>query len=154
MMHSNYVHCLIYGDQFKNPQLEEFARRSRELSISNMAESLGEKQFEEFKKAFSMFDKDGDGVISRPELAIVIKSLTGKHPSELGIKNMIKEVDEDGDGGIDMSEFLQMMVSKCMKARNYGVLDKYAEGWAKGDSSLIHATLDKNYTYAGIVLPK
>ena len=40
-----------------------------------MAENLTEEQINEFREAFSMFDKDRDGTITVKELAIVMKNL-------------------------------------------------------------------------------
>ena len=48
----------------------------------------------EFKEAFSLFDKNGDGNISSQELGIVMRSL-GQNPTEAELKDMINEVDID-----------------------------------------------------------
>ena len=39
-----------------------------------MAEQLTEDQIAEFKEAFSLFDKDGDGTITTKELGTVMRS--------------------------------------------------------------------------------
>lgn len=49
----------------------------------------------EFKEAFSLFDKDGDGTISSDELGVVMRSL-GQNPSDQELDDLIKEVDIDG----------------------------------------------------------
>jgi Ca2+-binding EF-hand superfamily protein len=49
----------------------------------------------EFREAFSLFDKDGDGDITTKELGTVMRSL-GQNPSESELQEMIKEVDADG----------------------------------------------------------
>ena len=46
-----------------------------------MADELTEEQIEEFKEAFSLFDKDGDGTITTKELQTVMRSL-GQNPTE------------------------------------------------------------------------
>jgi Ca2+-binding EF-hand superfamily protein len=51
--------------------------------------------FTEFKEAFRLFDKDGDGKITTKELGTVIKSL-GHNPTEAELQDMINEVDADG----------------------------------------------------------
>ncbi|POW02513.1 hypothetical protein PSTT_11748 [Puccinia striiformis] len=65
----------------------------------------------EFKEAFSLFDKDGDGTITTKELGTVMRSL-GQNPTEAELGDMINEVDADGNGTIDFPEFLTMMARK------------------------------------------
>ncbi|KAJ6551371.1 calmodulin-like protein 12-like protein [Mycena capillaripes] len=78
---------------------------------SNMADQLSEEQISEFKEAFSLFDKDGDGTITTKELGTVMRSL-GQNPTEAELQDMINEVDADGNGTIDFPEFLTMMARK------------------------------------------
>ena len=78
-----------------------------------MADQLTEEQIAEFKEAFSLFDKDGDGTITTKELGTVMRSL-GQNPHDQELNDMINEIDEDGNGHVDFDEFLIMM-SKKMK---------------------------------------
>ncbi|GAA5930746.1 hypothetical protein JCM21900_005682 [Sporobolomyces salmonicolor] len=74
-------------------------------------DQLSEAQIAEFKEAFSLFDKDGDGTITTRELGTVMRSL-GQNPTEAELQDMINEVDADGNGQIDFPEFLTMMARK------------------------------------------
>uniref|UniRef100_A0A8C5BW33 EF-hand domain-containing protein n=1 Tax=Gadus morhua TaxID=8049 RepID=A0A8C5BW33_GADMO len=74
----------------------------------NANKFTNEKQF---KEAFSLFDKDGDGTITTKELGTVMRSL-GQNPTEAELQDMINEVDADGNGTIDFPEFLTMMARK------------------------------------------
>eukprot|EP01120_Amphizonella_sp_Union-15-10_P012452 TRINITY_DN552_c0_g1_i1.p1 TRINITY_DN552_c0_g1~~TRINITY_DN552_c0_g1_i1.p1 ORF type:complete len:150 (-),score=49.03 TRINITY_DN552_c0_g1_i1:81-530(-) len=78
-----------------------------------MVDQLSEEQVAEFKEAFSLFDKDGDGNITTKELGIVMRSL-GQNPTEAELQDMIHEVDANNSGTIDFPEFLTMM-AKQMK---------------------------------------
>uniref|UniRef100_A0A8C0I366 EF-hand domain-containing protein n=1 Tax=Balaenoptera musculus TaxID=9771 RepID=A0A8C0I366_BALMU len=57
-----------------------------------MSDQLTEEQIAEFKEAFSLFDKDGDGTITTKELGTVMRSL-GQNPTEVELQDMINEVD-------------------------------------------------------------
>ncbi|CAG8760325.1 13486_t:CDS:2 [Cetraspora pellucida] len=72
---------------------------------------LTEEQIADFKEAFGLFDKDGDGSITLKELGDVMKSL-GHNPTETELRDMINEVDLDNNGTIDFNEFLNMMARK------------------------------------------
>ena len=50
----------------------------------------------EFREAFSLFDKDGDGTITCKELGTVMRSL-GQNPTDDELQDMIHEVDADGN---------------------------------------------------------
>ncbi|TFK07491.1 Calmodulin [Platysternon megacephalum] len=76
-----------------------------------MAGQLTEEQIAEFKEAFSLFDKDGDGTITTGELGSIMLSL-GQNSTEAELQDMIGELDPDGSGTIDFPEFLSMMARK------------------------------------------
>ena len=51
--------------------------------------------YTEYRQAFAVFDKDGDGTISTEELDVVMRSL-GENPSEEELEDLIQEIDVDG----------------------------------------------------------
>uniref|UniRef100_A0A182FKE1 Uncharacterized protein n=1 Tax=Anopheles albimanus TaxID=7167 RepID=A0A182FKE1_ANOAL len=67
-------------------------------AVAVTADQLTEEQIAEFKEAFSLFDKDGDGTITTKELGTVMRSL-GQNPTEAELQDMINEVDADVLGG-------------------------------------------------------
>lgn len=73
-----------------------------------MVERLSQNEIQEIRKAFSVFDVDGDGAITSKELADVMRSF-GLNPSEDELMDMINKFDIDGDGMVSFPEFLQMM---------------------------------------------
>ena len=79
--------------------------------MATQDKQLTDEQIAEFKEAFSLFDKDGDGTITTKELGTVMRSL-GQNPTEAELQDMINEVDADGNGTIDFPEFLTMMARK------------------------------------------
>ncbi|MBA0863258.1 hypothetical protein Goshw_018714 [Gossypium schwendimanii] len=76
-----------------------------------MVDQLTDEQMAEFKEAFSLFDKDGDGCITTKELGTVMRSL-GQNPTEAELQGMINEVDADQNGTIDFPEFLNLIARK------------------------------------------
>ncbi|KAI3865828.1 hypothetical protein MKW92_009002 [Papaver armeniacum] len=62
----------------------------------------------DIQNAFKAFDLDGNGKISAEELLQVLKKL-GERCSLETCRNMVRGVDTDGDGLIDMDEFTKMM---------------------------------------------
>ncbi|XP_034241999.1 caltractin ICL1d-like isoform X2 [Thrips palmi] len=101
----------------------------------NLSEyGLTEDQVAEFKEAFMLFDQDEDGTITMAELGVVMRSL-GQRPTETELRDMVNEVDQDGNGTIEFNEFLQMM-SKKMKGADgeeelreaFRVFDKNKDG--------------------------
>nr|BAD30085.1 yellow cameleon 4.60 [synthetic construct] len=81
------------------------------VTAARMHDQLTEEQIAEFKEAFSLFDKDGDGTITTKQLGTVMRSL-GQNPTEAELQDMINEVDADGNGTIYFPEFLTMMARK------------------------------------------
>eukprot|EP00008_Paramoeba_atlantica_P006448 CAMPEP_0201498216 /NCGR_PEP_ID=MMETSP0151_2-20130828/69987_1 /ASSEMBLY_ACC=CAM_ASM_000257 /TAXON_ID=200890 /ORGANISM="Paramoeba atlantica, Strain 621/1 / CCAP 1560/9" /LENGTH=149 /DNA_ID=CAMNT_0047889641 /DNA_START=45 /DNA_END=494 /DNA_ORIENTATION=- len=73
-----------------------------------MAESITHDQIAEFKEAFSLFDKDGDGIISTKDLGSVLRAV-GQNLAEEELQDMIKEIDHDGSHTMDFAEFLTLM---------------------------------------------
>ncbi len=71
------------------------------------ADQLTEEQIAEFKEAFSLFDKDGDGTITTKELGTVMRSL-GQNPTEAELQDMINEVDADGKSQLFVCLFFRL----------------------------------------------
>ena len=57
---------------------------------------LTEEQIAEFKEAFSLFDRDGDGSITTSQLGTVMRSL-GQNPTGPELSDMVNELDADGN---------------------------------------------------------
>jgi len=115
--------------------------------VNFMAHLLSEEQISEFKEAFSLFDKDGNGAFSANDLGAVMRSL-GRNPSEVELQEMIAEIDFDGNGVVDFSEFLTIMANKMRDGDSeeeikqaFKVFDKDGNGYISA-AELKHALND------------
>ncbi|CAM0949057.1 unnamed protein product [Alopecurus aequalis] len=84
--------------------------------MSASTASISSDQLREFREAFAFFDKDGDGRISAEELSTVVRSL-GQSPTPEQLRDMVRDVDADGNGTIEFAEFLALM-SRQREATN------------------------------------
>ncbi|KAI8520440.1 hypothetical protein Bbelb_001940 [Branchiostoma belcheri] len=64
------------------------------------ADKLSEQQIIEYREAFSVYDKDGDGIIAIKELFKVMWSL-GQNPTESEMEKILQDVDPDNDFRVD-----------------------------------------------------
>ncbi|ARV63110.1 histidine kinase [Nostocales cyanobacterium HT-58-2] len=72
---------------------------------------MTEEEVAKLWEAFKVFDADGSGAISTEELGQVMRSL-GQSPSDIDLRDMIKEVDVDLSGSIDFEEFKTLLLSQ------------------------------------------
>lgn len=63
---------------------------------------------EDLRKAFDVFDQDGNGSISQVELKIVLDKI-GIEMSDAELKRTMSEADTDGDGEISFTEFVDVV---------------------------------------------
>ena len=77
-------------------------------------DKLTPQELEDYEDAFRVFDKDGDGSITVVELGEVMRKLN-MNPTDAELTDMVNEVDTDGNGDIDLPEFISLMARKMMK---------------------------------------
>jgi calcium-binding protein CML len=94
----------------------------------------------ELSEAFDFFDLNGDGKLSVKELGTVVRSL-GEAVTDEDLRRLIKRVDCDGDGQLDLCEFIDLntqAVSAC------GSLDSEpGSGCRDGESDALVAAFNK-----------
>ena len=62
----------------------------------------------DLKERFLLYDHDGNNVINIKELGAVLRGF-GENPTEEELRNLMKELDSDGSGLLDLPEFLKLM---------------------------------------------
>jgi len=78
------------------------------MMATRISELTAEK---EIREAFTVFDLDGNGFVSRSELKYAMLNL-GEQITTAECQCLIEEADIDGDGQINYEEFVKMMMSK------------------------------------------
>ena len=101
-----------------------------------MTKEMNDPKTKELKEAFTMFDRDKDGLINYNELGNVLKS-QGFTPSNQELLEMIADVDENEDDKINFEEFLILMHSRLKKADIENELNEAFSVYDKNGSGLI-----------------
>ena len=91
-------------------------KRRREINFEEFVAMMEKRKDktdteQEIINAFRVFDKDGNGLISKAELTNIM-SILGDTLTNEEIDEMIIEADVDGDGFINYEEFVRMMMAK------------------------------------------
>ncbi|KAJ5079278.1 calmodulin-1 [Anaeramoeba ignava] len=72
---------------------------------------LSNDQIAEFKEAFNLFDKDGDGKITSKEVGVVMRSL-GVNPTEAELQDIVNDIDANMNGFIEFQSFVNLIKKK------------------------------------------
>ncbi|XP_065920434.1 myosin-2 essential light chain-like [Dysidea avara] len=89
-------------------------------------ERLSEDQVAEYKDAFALFDKRGDGKIDSDQIGDVLRALN-LNPTELDVKKIVAEVDPQGRKRVSFEEFLPIYLSGRSKKQE-GSMEDFIEG--------------------------
>jgi len=81
--------------------------RYAKVSVYTEFTEFSRKEIKNFETKFMMYNVSRSGTISLEELKMMMERL-GAPQTHLGLKAMIKEVDEDDDGAISFREFLMI----------------------------------------------
>ncbi|CAF1332782.1 unnamed protein product [Adineta ricciae] len=97
---------------------------------------LTNHQMKELRDAFDLFDRDHSGSISSTELKQLLLALNFK-PSESLLRKVMKEMDTDGNGTIEFSEFAKAMSSVYSRALTDEEMHRAFRCFDKDDSGFI-----------------
>ncbi|XP_065333069.1 uncharacterized protein LOC135934974 isoform X1 [Cloeon dipterum] len=87
---------------------QEPTEQERLAVVERQGRRMSKAQLKEFRDAFRLFDKDGDGSITQEELGRVMRSL-GQFACERELQQMLREVDINGDGKFSFDEFVEIV---------------------------------------------
>lgn len=80
------------------------------MASSEITFEMTNEELEQLQHAFERYDKNGDGKLSKEEIADVLKSL-GAVCSDQSIQELITEIDTNKDGFVDFEEFC--LLQRC-----------------------------------------
>ena len=86
-------------------------RKSLQAQMPGAHPHLSAEELQEFRELFDLVDLDHGGSISPDELGSLMETL-GLKPNQDELDEMIREIDEDGNGEIEFDEFVQVMSRK------------------------------------------
>merc|ERR1711939_542542 len=69
---------------------------------------VSDKDLEEYREAFELFDTDKSGMIDAMELGFCMRAL-GFDPTPEEIKGMLDKTDQDGNGTVEFTEFVDLL---------------------------------------------
>lgn len=72
--------------------------------------NISKSKLREYRDAFSLFDKDGNGYLTKEELGHVMHQL-GQWARMEELQEMLSEVDTDGDGNVSFEEFVEILLN-------------------------------------------
>lgn len=97
----------------------------------------------ELREMFREMDKNGDGRITKEELELALIQL-GERPSSSKIEAIINQIDTDGNGCIEIDEFLQALRKQLLNPREerelrevFSVFDKNGDGMISVDDLVV-----------------
>ncbi|KAJ6656806.1 hypothetical protein lerEdw1_003137, partial [Lerista edwardsae] len=91
--------------QRRNDPQAQLSPGHRVFSPYTEFREFSRRQIKDMERLFRQYDEGKDGFIDLMELKLMMEKL-GAPQTHLGLKNMIKEVDEDFDGKLSFREFL------------------------------------------------
>ncbi|XP_071533134.1 neo-calmodulin-like [Panulirus ornatus] len=84
------------------------AKRTLMAGKPPLSRNISRAQLKEFREAFRLFDRDGDGTITKQELGQFMRNL-GQFATEEELRMMLDEIDIDGDGTFSFNEFVEIV---------------------------------------------
>ncbi|MEN2497292.1 MAG: Ca2+-binding actin-bundling protein (actinin), alpha chain (EF-Hand protein superfamily) [Marteilia pararefringens] len=97
---------LLFGDFVRNLSIFQLAK-SKKFNFSELIEK-------KYMYIFLIYDRDGDGVISKQDMSSVVRLMVGQNITEVALNNMVKtiflQIGVQEETGIDFEKFKNLVL--------------------------------------------
>lgn len=76
------------------------------------ADTITYEQYSVYLEDFNKIDKDGDGLLDRNEIQLLIQTQLGRRPTARQVTEVMKQIDIDENGYISFDEYLDWVLGK------------------------------------------
>ena len=133
---ANPVSSSESGDSAAAPATLELGAEDIKLLKGELR--LSDEEIKQNLKLFATFDVDASGYLTVPELSKMFELGQGVRVSEQTIKQLMADIDEDNDGNISFSEFVQVMVRHTRQRDANGAhrlrVSRAGTGWPRPEA--------------------
>lgn len=84
-----------------------------------MASTLTDREMEELRDNFGLYDTVGDGKVESGNIGQVLRSV-GLNPTQAEVDKVMKEIDPKGNNRISFEEFVPLVLSLRSRKHKYG----------------------------------
>merc|ERR1712106_453807 len=125
------------SSSFKQTSSSSFSSSVSSASFCSVGMTFG--SVSDAKDAFRRYDINNDGVMDPAEMKAMMDSASGKKMSDAEVMTLFKKGDLDGDGQIDMQEFIKLMFPTCAESltklqRSFSNLNEVKAAFRKFDA--------------------
>jgi len=102
-------------------EMKETLRVNKLISETKELYGITDMQMADYRHAFSLIDLDDGGALSINELNVIVAMFNGSNPSKCEThETLLKRWDLNGDGEVDFSEFLVVLVENLHLSKSSG----------------------------------